>query len=301
MKNQRFNFLISFFLTAITVANAQETPIKNDKLFTQNDLKLISANFSFTEGPSVNKNGDVFFTDQPDDKIWKYTTTGKLSIFLSKSGRANGTYFDKNENLLVCADEKGEIWSIDPAGKITVVVKDLYGIQLNGPNDLWLDRKGGIYFTDPYYQRSYWNRTAPDLATESVYFIPKGTNVIKLAADSLQRPNGIVGTPDGKYLYVSDANAGKTYRYNILINGELTNKQLFINKGSDGMTLDRNGNLYLTGEGISIYNSEGKSVGHIVVPEGTTNVCFAGKKRNILFITARKSIYTIPMRVKGVE
>jgi gluconolactonase len=301
MKSQKINFLIFFFLTAITVADAQEKPVKNNKLFTQNDLKLISANFSFTEGPSVNKKGDVFFTDQPDDKIWKYTTTGELSIFLSKSGRANGTYFDKNGNLMVCADEKGEIWSIDPTGKTKVIVKDLYGIQLNGPNDLWLDRKGGIYFTDPYYQRSYWKRTAPDLATESVYFLPKGTNVIKLAADSLQRPNGIVGTPDGKYLYVSDASAGKTYRYNISVNGELTSKRLFIDKGSDGMTLDRNGNIYLTGDGVAIYSSEGKAIGHIVVPGGTTNLCFAGKKRNILFITARKSIYTIPMKVKGVE
>jgi gluconolactonase len=283
-------------------SKAQTPPEENTDLFSQAQLKLIASNFSFSEGPSVDKAGNVFFTDQPEDKIWKYDLkTGKLSIFLEKSGRANGTYFDKKGNLIVCADEKGEIWSVNPSGKVTVLVKDLFGKQLNGPNDLWIKANGDIYFTDPYYQRDYWKRTTPDLPTENVYFLPKKTGVIQLAADSLKRPNGIIGTPDGKFLYVADANAGKTFRYVIKADGGLSDKKLLINRGSDGMTIDEKGNLYLTGDGVYIFNPEGVQLGHIIVPEGTTNLCFAGKSRKLLFITARKAIYTLPMKVKGVE
>jgi gluconolactonase len=296
--------ILTLIITSVMTFNlhAQTPAEENTDLFSQAQLKLVASNFSFTEGPSVNKIGNVFFTDQPEDKIWKYDLkTGKLSIFLNKSGRANGTYFDKKGNLIACADEKGEIWSINPSGKVTVVVKDLFGKQLNGPNDLWINANGDIYFTDPYYQRDYWKRTKPDLPTENVYFLPKKTGVIQLAADSLERPNGIIGTPDGKFLYVADANAGKTFRYTIKADGGLSDKKLVINRGSDGMTIDEKGNLYLTGDGVYIFSPEGVQLGHIIVPEGTTNLCFAGKDRNILFITARKAIYTLPMKVKGVE
>src|SRR5688572_30921286 len=112
-------------------------------------LRLVSSQFSFTEGPAGNKKGDVYFTDQPNNKIWKYSTDGKLSVFLDKAGRSNGMYFDKQGNLITCADEKNELWSINPQGKVTVLLKDYKGHTFNGPNDLWIDPKGGIYFTDP--------------------------------------------------------------------------------------------------------------------------------------------------------
>src|SRR5436190_6163223 len=95
-------------------------------------VQLISSQFSFTEGPSVDKAGNIFFTDQPNDKIWKYDTDGKLSVFLDKSGRSNGTYFDRKGNLLTCAEEKNEIWSINKKGKIKILLKDYEGHRLNG-------------------------------------------------------------------------------------------------------------------------------------------------------------------------
>ena len=283
-------------LTSSPQDNASET-----QLFNQSDLKLISSEYSFTEGASPDKQGNVFFTDQPNDKIWKFSLDGKLSVFLEKSGRANGTYFDKAGNLIACADEKGELWSIDKNGRVTIIMSKLQGKQANGPNDLWIDSKGGIYFTDPYYQRDYWTRTAPDLESENVYYLSKDRKTCRVVAGNLVRPNGIVGTPDGKYLYVADAQDGKTYQYTIAKNGDLTDRKLLINKGSDGMTLDSKGNIYLTGNGVSIYSPQGNFIAQIKVPEGTTNLCFSGKNRDILFITARKSIYTIPMKVKGVE
>jgi len=266
-------------------------------------LHRVSNQFSFTEGASVDKNGNVFFTDQPNDKIWKYDTKGKLFVFLDKTGRSNGTYFDHKGNLLTCADEKNELWSIDPKGKVTVLLKDFEGHRLNGPNDLWEDLKGGIYFTDPYYQRPYWDRTSPDIKGEKVYYLPKGKKQAVVVADDLLQPNGIVGTPDGKFLYIADIKDDKTYRYNINADGSLSNKQLFTKQGSDGMTLDNKGNVYLTGSaGVTVYNKEGKMIELIKVPSNwTANLCFGGRKRNLLFITASESVYTIAMNVQGVE
>lgn len=265
-------------------------------------LQLISSQFSFTEGPTTDKNGNVFFTDQPNDKIWKYGTDGKLSVFLDKTGRSNGLYFDKKGNLLACADEQNQLWSISPQKKITVLVTGFEGKKLNGPNDLWVDKKGGIYITDPYYQRDYWTRKKPDLDGQKVYYLPKGKHKLLVVADDLQQPNGIVGTPDGKYLYVADIGDNKTYKYEISANGILQNRRLFTAKGSDGMTLDDQGNLYLSGNGITVFNPEGKQIEHIDIPKKwTANVCFGGKNRDRLFVTASESIYILQMKVKGVE
>ncbi|MHA4895950.1 SMP-30/gluconolactonase/LRE family protein [Pedobacter sp. PWIIR3] len=301
MKMKCFTSVFCVIVMSATALLAQDTGTGKSELFVQDQLKLVSAEFSFTEGCSADKVGNVFFTDQPNDKLWKYGTDGKLSLVLDKTGRANGTFFDKKGNLILCADEKGELWSLDKTGKAKVIAKDFEGKQLNGPNDVWIDPAGNLFFTDPYYQRDYWTRKKPDLGTQSVYKVKRGSSkVVLAAAEGLNQPNGICGSPDGKLLYVADAGAGKIYRYNIDKNGALTGKMLFINRGSDGMTLDEQGNLYLTGNGITIYNSEGKEIGEIKIP-GTSNVCFGGKDKKTLFVTARNSIYTIPMTVKGVE
>lgn len=265
-------------------------------------VQQVSKQFTFTEGPAVDKKGNIYFTDQPNDKIWKYDTDGQLSLFMDKTGRSNGLYFDKKGNLIACADEKDELWSISPDKKVTVLLTDLKGQRMNGPNDLWIDPKGGIYFTDPYYQRDYWDRKKPDIDGQKVYYLPKGKKEALMVDGDLQQPNGIVGTPDGKYLYVADIRASKTYKYQINSDGTLTNRQLFVPQGSDGMTLDSQGNLYLSGKGVTIYDPTGKKLGNIPVPSRWVgNICFGGKDRSILFITASESVYTLPMRVKGVE
>ncbi|GAB4006861.1 SMP-30/gluconolactonase/LRE family protein [Spirosoma migulaei] len=265
-------------------------------------LRQVSSQFAFTEGPAVNKKGDIYFTDQPNDKIWKYDTDGQLSLYMDKTGRSNGLYFDKKGNLISCADEKDELWSIGPDKKITVLLTNVQGQRMNGPNDLWLDAKGGIYFTDPYYQRDYWERKKPDIDGQKVYYLPKGKQEALLVDGDLKQPNGIVGTPDGKYLYVADIRDSKTYKYEIKADGTLTNRQLFVPQGSDGMTLDSQGNLYISGRGVTVYSPAGVKLGTIPVPSRWVgNVCFGGKDRKTLFITASESIYTLPMQVKGVE
>ena len=118
--------------------------------------------------------------------------------------------------------------------------------------------------------------------------------------DDLKQPNGIIGTPNGKILYVSDIGAGKTYSYTVQKDGHLSDKKLFCEQGSDGMTIDQRGNVYLTGRGVTIYDRHGKKLENIPVPEPwTANVCFGGKDRKTLFITASKSLYRIQTTVKG--
>ncbi len=283
--------------TIIQTRNQQSSIIADNA-----KLQLISKQFKFTEGPAVDKKGNVFFTDQPNDKIWEYDTNGKLSVFLNKTGRSNGMYFDKKGNLITCADEQNQLWSINRKGKIRVLVTDFKGKRLNGPNDLWIDAKGGIYITDPYYQRDYWTRKKPDLDGQKVYYLPKGKHELQIVADDLQQPNGIVGTPNGKFLFVADIRANKTYKYEIKPDGNLTNRQLFTEKGSDGMTIDELGNIYLCGNGVAIFNPEGKQIEHIDIPAAwTANICFGGKNKDQLFITASEGVYLLQMKVKGVE
>jgi gluconolactonase len=264
--------------------------------------QLISRQFGFTEGASVDKKGNVFFTDQPNNKIWEYSTDGKLSVFLDSAGRSNGMYFDKKGNLVTCADEKDQLWSIGPDKKIKVLLSEYKGHLMNGPNDIWIDRKGGIYMTDPYYQRPYWTRTKPDLDGQKVYYLPKGAKQPVIVDADLKQPNGIVGTPDGKYLYVADIGDNKTYKYTINKNGTLSDRVLFVKQGADGMTLDIKGNVYLCGKGITIYNPQGKRIAHIAIDEPwTANLCFGGIHKDVLFITASTAFYSIQMNVKGVE
>ncbi|ANI90094.1 gluconolactonase [Arachidicoccus ginsenosidimutans] len=296
-------FLFVIFSCYALKLDAQKTFKSIDKIISSREkLQLVSNQFAFAEGPATDKNGDVYFTDQPNDKIWKYDTKGKLSLYMNKTGRANGLYFSPDGNLIACADEHDELWSISRDKKVTVLLSYFQGKKLNGPNDLWIDKNGGIYFTDPYYQRNYWIRTKPDLQKQNVYYLPKGAKQPIIVDDDIEKPNGIVGTPDGKTLYVADIQANKTYRYNINSDGTLSGKKLIIHQGSDGMTIDNKGNLYLCGKGVTIYNKNGEKLGHISVPENWTgNICFGGKYKNILFITASHGVYIIKTKVKGVE
>ena len=265
-------------------------------------VEKLAGGFRFTEGPAVDANGNVFFTDQPNDRIMKWSVDGKLSTFLKPCGRSNGLYFDKQGNLLACADEKNQLWSIDPSGKVTVLVKDYKGKLLNGPNDLWIRPDGGLYFSDPFYKRPYWKRGPAEQDVQAVYFLSADRKRLLRVADDLKQPNGLVGTPDGKRLYVADIRSHKTYVYDIQTDGTLAGKKLFCEMGSDGMTIDDEGNVYVTGRGVTAFDKGGRKVQHIAVPERwTANVCFGGRDRGMLFITASKGLYGIRMRVRGVR
>ncbi|APQ18282.1 SMP-30/gluconolactonase/LRE family protein [Maribacter hydrothermalis] len=295
---------IQFFSSIIVLIFVNSCKAQTTSLVAENaKLVQIANEYSFTEGPASDQEGNVYFTDQPNDKIIKWNSSNNsLSVFKEPSGRANGLYFDHNGRLLAAADENNEIWRIDENGKVDTLITNFENKKLNGPNDLWVDLKGGIYFTDPYYQRSYWDRTTAELTNKNVYYILPNSNTVFIAATNLVQPNGIIGTPDGKTLYVADIGDQKTYAYTVTENGNLTDRKLFTTMGSDGMTIDNKGNIYLTGNGVTIFNSKGEKIHHIPInEEWTANVTFGGKNQDILFITAKGSIYTLQMNVTGVR
>ncbi len=274
------------------------------KLIAKNaTLKQIAIGYSFTEGPAVDFNGNVYFTDQPNNQILRWSTRGKIEVFMENAGRANGLYVDNEGYLLACADENNQLWKINPENKkVEVLVEAFEGKLLNGPNDLWVDPKGGIYFTDPFYKRPYWPRTQKEIPEENVYYLTPDYQTLKIVATDFIRPNGIIGTPDGKKLYVADINGEKTYVFTIQSDGSLTNRAVFAEMGSDGMTLDNKGNLYLTGRGVTVFNKKGKKIGTIKIPQNwTANVTFGGPNLKTLFVTAMQSVYTLEMKVRGTR
>lgn len=284
-----------------TIAGSAAAAVEGPIIAPGAKLTVLAGGFEFTEGPAADAQGNVFFTDQPNDRIMEWSIDGKLTTFMKPCGRSNGMCFDAQGNLWTCADEKTELWRIDPKGKVTVVVKDYQGKPLNGPNDVWVRPDGGLYITDPYYQRPYWKRGPKPQAIEAVYYLaPDRKTLTRVVADLVQ-PNGIIGTPDGKTLYVADIGGGKTYAYKIEADGTLSGKRLFCKMGSDGMTIDDRGNVYLCTVGVTVFNRDGRKIERIEVPERWTgNICFGGKDRQTLFITASKHIYGLKMLVHGV-
>ncbi|WP_430426888.1 SMP-30/gluconolactonase/LRE family protein [Maribacter litoralis] len=294
------SFLSTIALTIVVLScKVQQTSIVKNGA----ELVKVTNAYSFTEGPASDKAGNVYFTDQPNDKIIKWNAEdNSLSVFKEPAGRANGLYFDNNGNLLAAADEKNELWRIDKDGNVDTLLTNYNGKKLNGPNDIWVDSKGGIYFTDPYYQRDYWSRTAAELEDKNVYYIAPDTKKVSVVASDLVQPNGIIGTPDGKTLYVADIGDKKTYTFTINKDGTLTNRKLFTKMGSDGMTIDNLGNIYLTGEGVTVFNTKGEQIHHIPIDENwTANITFGGKDQDVLFITAMGAIYTLKMNVNGIR
>jgi gluconolactonase len=288
---------ITFAFASLVLSSPAQSVIAPDAT-----LQKLAGGFAFTEGATCDTNGNVFFVDQPNNRIMEWSTEGKLSTFLQPSGRANGMEFDAHGNLITCADEHNQLWSIAPDKTVTVLVTNFQGKYLNGPNDVWITPNGGIYITDPFYLRTWWDHETRALPNEEVFYLSPDRKTLTQVTDDLKKPNGITGKPDGKTLYVSDISAGQTWSYDILPDGSLTNKTLFCRKGSDGMTIDNLGDLYLTGLGITIFDRNGNRIGHIPVPEGWTgNLCFGGKNRNTLFVTASTSLYSIQMRVKGAN
>ena len=265
-------------------------------------LQKLSGDFSFTEGPTCDAAGNVFFTDQNNNRIMEWSLDGVLSTFMQPSGRANGMYMDAKGNLIACADEKNELWSIAPDKKVTVLIKDYHGKYLNGPNDVWVAPNGEMFITDPFYKRTWWDHTTMALTNQEVFYLSPDRKNLVMVTDDLKQPNGITGTPDGKTLFVSDIQANRTWKYDIQPDGTLTNKTLFCTKGSDGMTIDEAGNIYICNTGgVFIFDKTGKQTEQIRVPGYTANLTFGGKDHKTLFIAAQKNFYSIRCIYKGAN
>jgi len=279
----------------------EEDSIENDSIKITSPLEKLASDFKFTEGPAVDKQGNVYFSDIPNSKIWIWTLADSLQLFRENSNGSNGLYFDKDENLLACEGYKSQISLTTQNGDYNVIASEYEAKPFNTTNDLWPDAQGGVYFTDPQYDGDMDNLNQGGM---HVYYLNKDkTNIIRVC-DDLERPNGLIGTADGKTLYISDRGAGKTYSYHINTDGTLSHKNLFVDEGSDGMTIDQNGNIYITTKDksqVDVFSGEGKLLKTIEIPEVPTNVCFGGKNRDQLYITAQTSLYRVGLNARGVD
>lgn len=318
------------FSIAFSCSDDDDNSSQQGLIATDAQLSTQGSGYAFTEGPAVDKNGNVFFTDQPNDIIYKWNaSTGQITKFLEETGRSNGMAFDKDGYLIACADMYGELWKIAPDGTHTVLIDNYGGKLLNGPNDVWINpATGGIYITDPIFPRGYWadadprkvgNPNWPPTHSEQAasgkgghvyYLAPGATELTRVTTqpdwDADSWPNGVVGTPDGKKLYVNKwegDNMGGTWVFDINSDGTLSNMKKFVDMGGDGMSMDDRGNIYISnGFGVVVFDSSGKELVRIFTGGGATNNVFAGPDQKTLFITGpTNQVNTLQMNVKGVE
>ncbi len=266
-------------------------------------VELVTDECKFTEGPIADVAGRVLFTDQPNNRIMMIDLEGNVTTFMEKAGRSNGMFFDSEWNLFTCADEKNEIWMIRGDRSHEVILKSPDGKKLNGPNDLWISKDDVIYFTDPFYKREWWDHSDAPREVRGLYQVQLDGSDCKLLDGNFKQPNGIIGDSKSNLLYVADINDKKIYVYPLKEDGSLGERKLFCEEPSDGMTIDDQGNIYLTNsQGVCVYSPEGKKLGVIPTGEGwTANVCFGGKDRKTLFITAMDSVYSLKMNVSGIR
>lgn len=254
--------------------------------------------FSFTEGPAQSASGDLYFTDVNTNLIHRVDTANTLSTFLSNSQAANGIDFDRTDRMVACLMGAGSVVAIDRVTRaLTTLAGQFAGVRFNSPNDLITDAYGGVWFTDPNFRGNFQDR-------QGVYYID-ARNVVTRVIGDLTRPNGIMLTPGEDTLYVASTTPSAVMAYPVLGPGVLgAGRQFFPLGGSsvDGMTIDTNGNLYLTRPGfaaIEVVTPLGVSLGRIAIPEAPANVAFGGPDHRTLYVTARTSLYRADMLSTG--
>jgi gluconolactonase len=275
-------------------------------------VRLNTVDFGFTEGPTNDRDGSIFFCDLMANLIHRYDTrSNKFSVWAVATQGSNGACFLRDGSLVSCRGLACDVvrWSGD--GRVDQVLASSYeGRPFNAPNDLVITKSGWIYFTDPDFD-------SRDHHPDAVYSIsPQGE--IRRLDENIQRPNGILLTPDESQLIINGTKQREIIAHDVQPDGSLANRHVYASVrdpnreaykgypaegwfGCDGMAIDEEWNLYVTcGSGVEVFNRERFSLGVIVTQEKPCNVCFGGPDRKTLFITAQKSLYKVPVETPGV-
>jgi gluconolactonase len=266
--------------------------------------KKAEGTYQFTEGPAADGNGNVYFSDIPANKIYKIDPAGKVSVFRETSNHSNGLMVNAKGEIVAC-EMDGAIAALSADGKNRRVIADKYeGKRFNAPNDLVLDKAGGVYFTDPMFRAP---KPLPQGKTCVYYADAKGT--VTRLIDDLPNPNGVLLSPDEKTLYVLPSGQKQMMAYPVEGPGRIGKGKVFCeleqpkpggNGGGDGGTVDSKGNVYITSAlGLQVFDSSGKHLGNIQFPEQPANATFGGKDLKTLYATARTGVYTCPMEIAG--
>lgn len=268
------------------------------------EIKKLHSGLQFTEGPAWDGKANLYFSDIPANRIYRVDATGSLSVFLEPSNHTNGLMVNRQGNLVAC-EMDGRIVEINTQTKeVKALATGYQGKRFNAPNDLVIDRTGGVYFTDPHF-RAPMPLPQDKLA---VYYLDTKGNVTRLI-DDLQAPNGVVLSPDEKTLYVFPSLQKEMMAYPVESPGKLGPGRVFFSlmqpegqdgTGGDGGTVDSKGNVYITSRlGIQVVSPEGKFLGLIQLPEQPANCTFGGADMKTLYVTARTSLYAVPMEIAG--
>ncbi|MEY4178087.1 MAG: hypothetical protein RLY70_1661 [Planctomycetota bacterium] len=267
-------------------------------------VRKLHGDLKFTEGPAADRAGNLYFSDIPAERIYKLDAAGALSVFLEPSKHTNGLMIHANGNIVAC-EMDGRLVEIDIATKQVKALADGYqGTRFNAPNDLVLDQTGGVYFTDPRFRAPM---PLPQ-AKEAFYYLSAAGQVTRLG-DNLAAPNGVILSPDEKTLYVIPSLQKQMYAYPVLGPGKLGEGRVFCelaqrepagNGGGDGLTVDVQGNLYITSAlGLQVFSPAGKALGVIPFPEQPANATFGGPGNKTLYVTARTGLYAVDMEIAG--
>jgi gluconolactonase len=263
-------------------------------------IDMVASGYKFTEGPAWSPDGFLLFTDIPNNRIIKYVPGEKPAIFREPSNRANGITFDTQGRLYVCETETRRITRTDRKGKVEVLADKWEGKRLNAPNDIVVRKDGNVYFSDPAFGKAMDTR---ELDFFGVYRItPKGQ--LELVAKPKGRPNGVTLSPDGKILYVDNTDERNVRAYDLDRSGKAANERVLISgiEGApDGMKVDEQGNLYIAAKAIAVYSPEGKLLNTISITETPSNCAFGGPDLDLLYVTARSSVYKVNVNAKGAR
>jgi gluconolactonase len=278
--------------------------------FTPGRLTPLARGLSWAEGPAFDAEHRLYFTDVNTGRILRWTNDGsargglpgRLEVVLRRSGGANGLAFDAAGNLLACLGDARRVvrWTLSATGlpeERAVLTAGHRGRGFTGPNDLWVDQRGGVYFTDT----RYWSRTHSPQGGFHLYYVRPGERepVRVTAGASLRGPNGVAGTADGRLLYLADLPAARVWRYDVdPETGGLSNRALFARRGVDGLEVDpATGDVYMgTSVGVAVHRADGSHRRTIRVPGGAVNLAFGtGPNADTLFITARSEVYAHPL------
>ena len=263
-------------------------------------VELVADGFSLSEGPYWHPDGYLLFSDVSRSTIYKWTENDGVETFLSPSGEANGIAADLYGNILIAQHDARQIGRIESDLSITPLATSYNGALLHSPNDLVVKSDGAVFFTDPP-----WGNNPPQMNFHGVYRIPPGGGPVQLLIDSLSYPNGIAFSPDETKLYIDETNNSYVHVYDVVDDSILANGRIFaiVNQhgnadqtGADGMKIDNEGNLWVTGsEGVAVFAPNGDLLDIINVPGSTTNLGWGGTDRLILFITNFTGLYKVDM------